>query len=126
MPAGPGDLGAYWKSVAPGRDFSVNAVAREPRDLAIARAKEAVQQQRGDVLDFKMFSNLSLAMIVELSGDGVLALLDALAAPGWHVDVAPDRAALAGRAADRLQGTIQVTFPEGDGELVIPVPAVPG
>lgn len=126
MPADPGDLGAYWKSVAPGKDFSVNAVAREPRDLAIARAKEAVQRHHGDVLDFKMFSNLSVNMIVELSGGGVLALLDALAAPGWHVDVVPDREALARRSADRLQGTVQVTFPEGDGELVIKMPAVPG
>jgi hypothetical protein len=121
-----GDLCAYWKSVARGREFRVQAVAREPRAAAIARAEEAVQRQRGDVLDFKMFSNLSLNLIVELSGDGVLALVDALAALGWAVEVQPDRAALAARGADRLEGTFQVTFPEGDGALVVPVPAVPG
>jgi hypothetical protein len=42
------------------------------------------------------------------------------------VGVDPERDALAARAGDRLEGTFQVTFPEGDGELVIPVPAVPG
>jgi hypothetical protein len=122
----PGDLGAYWKSVARGRDFSVQAVARERRESAMTRAEEEVQRQRGYILDFKMFSNLSLNMIVELSGSGVLALVDSLAALGWPVEVDPDRDVLAGRAADLLEGTFQVTFPEGDGELIIPVPAVPG
>jgi len=122
----PGDLCGYWKSVARGRDFRVRAVARERRETAISRAEEAVQRQRGDVLDFKMFSNLSLAMIVELSGGGVAALVDSLAALGWGVEVDPGRDALVARADDRLEGTFQVTFPEGDGELVIPVPAVPG
>ena len=121
-----GDLCGYWKSVARGRDFRVRAVARERRETAIARAEEAVQRQRGDVLDFKMFSNLSLNMIVELSGGGVAALVDSIAALGWDVEVDPGRDALAARADDRLEGTFQVTFPEGDGELVIPVPAVPG
>jgi hypothetical protein len=121
-----GDLGAYWKSMARGRDFRVQAVARERRELAIARAEEAVQRQRGDILDFKMFSNLSLNMVIEMSGGGVLALIDSLAALGWHVEVDPDRDALAGCASDRLEGTFQVTFPESDGELVIPVPTVPG
>ena len=122
----PGDLGAYWKSIARGKDFHVQAVARERRELAITWAEETVQRQRGDVLDFKMFSNLSLNMIIEMTGSGVLALVDSLTALGWHVEVEPDRAALAGRAADRLEGTFQVTFPEGDGELAIRLPAVPG
>jgi hypothetical protein len=121
-----GDLGAFWKSVARGREFHVLAVAREPREAAIARAEGAVQRQRGDVLDCKLFSDLSLNLLVELSGAGVLALADELAALGWPVEVEPDRGALAARAADRLEGTFQVTFPEGHGELVIPVPAVPG
>jgi hypothetical protein len=61
-----------------------------------------------------------------MTGGGVLALADALAAMGWAVEVDPGKDCLADRAADRLEGTVQVTFPEGDGELVIPVPAVPG
>jgi len=120
----PGDLGAYWKSVARGRSFRVEAVARERRELAIARVEEAVRRQGGDILDFKMFSNLSLSLMVEMAGGGVVALVDSLGALGWQVD--PGRDALAAGAAGRLEGTVQVTFPEGDGELVIPVPAVPG
>ena len=122
----PGDLGAYWKSVARGRSFRVEAVTRERRELAIARVEEAVRRQGGDILDFKMFSNLSLSLMVEMAGGGVVALVDSLGALGWQVEVDPGRDALAAGAAGRLEGTVQVTFPEGDGELVIPVPAVPG
>jgi hypothetical protein len=41
-----------------------------------------------------------------------------------EVDPAPE--VLAGRAGEPLQGTVQLTFPEGDGRLEIPTPAVPG
>jgi hypothetical protein len=121
-----GDLGAYWKSVARGRAFHVQTVAREPREVAIQRAEGEVQRQGGDLLDCKLFSNLSMNLIVELTGAGVVAVADALAGLGWSVEVEPTRELLAQRAADRLEGTLQVTFPEGDGELKIPTPAVPG
>jgi hypothetical protein len=122
----PGDLGAYWKSIARGRDFHLRAVARRPRAEAIAAVEEAVQRRRGDILDLKLFSNVSLNLLVELDGSGLAGLVDELAALGWPVEVEPDREALAGRTVDRLEGTLQVTFPEGDGELAIPLPAVPG
>jgi hypothetical protein len=120
------DLGAYWRSRLGGRDFRVQAVAREPRAAAIPAAEEEVRRRRGDVLDSRMFGNLSLNLLVEMPGGEVGPLADALAARGWHVEVEPGREALAARAADRLEGTFQVTFPEGDGELAIPTPAVPG
>jgi hypothetical protein len=121
-----GDLGAHWKSVARGRGFRVQAVARSRRDEAIARVEDAVQRHRGDILDFKMFSNLSLALIVEMTGAEVIALADEFLGIGWHVDLEPARDVLAASPAEPLEGTVQVTFPDGDGELVIPVPAVPG
>jgi hypothetical protein len=121
-----GDLGAYWKTISRARDFHVRVVVRGPRDQAVDHGKAAILGSHGDILDFKMFSNLSLSMIVWLSGRGVLSLLDSLAALGWDVDVEPDREALALRAADSLEGTFQMTFPDGDGELRIPLPAVPG
>jgi hypothetical protein len=122
----PGDLGAHWRSVARGRGFRVQAVARSRRGEAIARVEDAVQRHRGDVLDFKMFSNLSLALVVDMAAAEVVALADELRGLGWHVDLEPARDLLAASPAERLEGTVQVTFPEGDGELVIPVPAVPG
>jgi hypothetical protein len=122
----PGDLGAYWKTIARARDFHVRVVVHEPRARAIDRGKAAIQSSHGDILDFKMFSDLSLSIIVGLSGGGVLSLVDSLVALGWDVDVDPDREAMALRTTDLLEGTFQMTFPDGDGELKIPLPAVPG
>ncbi len=122
----PSDLGEYWKRVARGRDFRIQAVARGGRDQAIGLARDVISASRGDILDFKMFSNLSLCLIVEVTAARVPALAAALAALGWGVEVEPDPAALAGRGGEPLQGTVQLTFPEGDGRLEIPTPAVPG
>ena len=66
------------------------------------------------------------SLLVELPGAEVGALADALAARGWHVELEPGPGALAARADGRVEGTFQVTFPEGDGELAVPTPAVPG
>jgi hypothetical protein len=122
----PGDLGEHWKSIARGKDFHVRAVARVPRADAIALVEEAVRRHRGDILDFKMFSNLSLCLIAELDREALPALLGELVSLGWTAEVEPEPEELAGGEQHRLEGTIQVTFPEGDGELVIPTPAVPG
>lgn len=127
LPEDLGKLTEYWRSIARGRQFSVRAVAREPRDRAIPRVEAAVQAQGGFVLDFKMFSDVSLNLIVELSAPGVVALVDGLAGLGWPVEVEPAREALAAQpAGGTIEGTVQVTFPEGKGEHVIPTPAVPG
>ncbi len=124
--AGIGDLGPYWKAIARGHHFRLQAVAREPRTAAISRLEEAVQRHGGFILDFKAFSDLSLNLLVESSGSGLVALVDSLVALGWPVEVEPGREALGARAAERLEGTVQLTFPEGGGALAHPQPAVPG
>lgn len=121
-----GCLPEYWKRVARGREFHIQSVARESRETAISRTEALVQRHGGDVLDFKMFSNLSINLIVEATGAGVVAVVDALTALGWSVELEPARPLLLERAADRLEGTLQISFPEGDGELVVVTPAVPG
>jgi hypothetical protein len=123
---GIGDLGPYWKAAARGRNFRLQAVAREPRVAAISRVEEALQRHGGYILDFKAFSDLSLNLLVESSGSGVVALVDALAAVGWPVEVEPRRDDLGARSDERLEGTVQLTFPDGDGALAHPQPAVPG
>ena len=124
--AGIADLGPYWKAIARGHHFRLQAVAREPRLAAISRVEEAVQRNGGFILDFKAFSDLSLNLLVESSGSGVVALVDSLVALGWPVEIEPGREALGARAAERLEGTVQLTFPEGVGALAHPQPAVPG
>jgi hypothetical protein len=120
------DLAAYWRKVARAQRFHVLVTAREPRGRAIDLGKDALLRNHGAILDFRMFSNRSLSMIVEMEGREVLSLLDALEALGWGVDVHPDREALARRAGDLLGGTLQLTFPEGDGALGLRTPGAPG
>lgn len=115
-----------WRTLYKGRGFKFRAVAREPRQEATARVEGAVQARRGDILDFKMFSNLSLNLLVELDAAEVAGLAADLAALGWPVELEPPAEALLARAGERLEGTVLVDFPEGDGELVIPLPKVPG
>ncbi len=112
--------------MARGRDFRLQAVTRGERERAIDLAKQAIAAHRGDVLDFKMFSNLSLCLIVEMTGDGVSALATSLESLGWIVEVAPDLPELGRRGGEMLEGTVQLTFPAGDGALEIPTPSVPG
>ena len=124
--AGLEALGPYWKTLYRGRQFRVQAVAREPRVEAVARVEAAVQRLGGFVLDFKAFSDLTLNLLAELRGPGVVALADALAALGWPVEVEPGRDALGACGDEPLEGTVQLTFPEGQGELRHVLPAVPG
>lgn len=119
-------LPELWRTLYRGRGFTLRAVAREPREAAMARAEGAVQARRGDILDFKMFTDLALNLLVELEAAEVVALADELGALGWPVDLEPPREALLARAGQRLEGTVRLDFPEGSGELVIPLPKVPG
>ncbi len=119
-------LPELWRTLHRGRGFQIRAVAREERTAATSRAEEAVHARRGDILDFKMFSNLSLNLLVELEAAAVVGLADDLAALGWPVDLEPPREGLLARAGERLEGTLLLDFPDGDGELVIPLPQVPG
>jgi hypothetical protein len=119
-------LPELWRTLYRGRGFKLSAVAREPRADATARAEAAVQARRGDILDFKMFSNLALNLLVELEAAAVVGLADELQGLGWPVELEPPREALLARAGQRLEGTVLLDFPEGDGELVIPLPKVPG
>ena len=115
-----------WRSIYNGRHFHLRTVAREPRQAAVARAEAAVQARGGDVLDFKQFSNLSLNLLVELEVAGLLSVADELTALGWPVELDPPREVLAAQPAARLEGTLLIDFPDGDGELVVPLPRVPG
>jgi hypothetical protein len=85
-----------------------------------------VQARHGDILDFKMFSNLSLNLLVELEATEVVGLAGEFEGLGWPVELEPPRETLLARAGERLEGTMLLDFPDGDGELVVPLPRVPG
>lgn len=119
-------LPEHWKTLYRGRHFHLRCLVRGPRQEAIDRAHDEVRRQGGDVLDFTALSDLSLTMVVELSGEGAAALAEALRGPGWVVEVEPARQALLATGAERREGTLLLTFAEGTGALRHEVPAVPG
>jgi hypothetical protein len=119
-------LPELWRTLHRGRGFRLRAVAREARTTATSRVEGAVLARRGDILDFKMFSNLSLNLLVELAAASVVGLADEIEELGWPVEVEPPREALLALAGERIEGTLLIDFPDGDGELVIPLPKVPG
>jgi hypothetical protein len=119
-------LPELWRTRYRGRGFKLRVVARETRAAATSRAGGAVHARRGDILDFKMFSNVSLNLLVELDAALVVGLADELEGLGWPVDLEPPREVLLARTGERLEGTLLLDFPDGDGELVIPQPRVPG
>jgi hypothetical protein len=102
------------------------AVAREGRLEATSRVEGALLARRGDILDFKTFSNVSLNLLVEVDAAALVGIADELRGLDWPVDLDPPREALLARAGERIEGTLLLDFPDGDGELVIPLPRVPG
>jgi hypothetical protein len=115
-----------WRTVHRGRGFRLRAVAREGRLEATSRVEGALLARRGDILDFKTFSNVSLNLLVEVDAAALVGIADELRGLDWPVDLDPPREALLARAGERIEGTLLLDFPDGDGELVIPLPRVPG
>jgi hypothetical protein len=119
-------LPEHWKTLYRGRHFHLRCLVRGPRQEAIDRAQDEVRRQGGDVHDFTALSDLSLTLIVELSGERAAALAEALRGPGWDVELEPAPEALLALGAERREGTLLLTFAEGTGELRHVTPAVPG
>jgi hypothetical protein len=102
---------------------------RLPRDEAIHSIESQCQEYKIDILDCRMFSNMSLVLEVEGAVSHFLSLEQGMGRNEFRIDILTQTqfADLALKAPDELvSGTIQVTFSTGDGSLVIPVPSVPG
>lgn len=109
--------------------LALNLATALPRPAAI-QALEAACQARGvSILDFKAFSNLSLAVQFEASAQALPAAAADLSAGGFLLAASSreELALLAAAPGDaEIQGTLQVTFAGGDGSMEVIVPAVPG
>ena len=102
---------------------------RTPRDEAIEVLQKLAQENNISILDSRMFSNLSLVVQIEGTIARFIALTEGLAKSEFRIDgsskVEMDKVALQdGKLV--VSGTLQVSFAAGDGNLVIPVPEVPG
>lgn len=119
-------LTEYWKKKARAKDFRISIITPEERHHAIERCQSIIDSNHGDILDFKMFSNMSLNMIVELPTNNIQALIDSLKNVGWKVDYDLEKNLKTSKDEENLEGTLVLMFSHADGELRIPVPAVPG
>jgi hypothetical protein len=107
----------------------LKGIAREERDLATVRVRDAFGVAGAWLTDVHFFSGISTVFSFEVAGADAPRLLDALRDAGLDVDPRGAdalRAAAAARGDEEVQGTLAVTFAHGDPDLKHEVPAVPG
>ena len=119
------------------QDFlRLNGITRRDRHEMISRVKEAVLRSGGFVVDFHMFSNVSLCLNFEIAAAKIQRLEVELEATGLQL-TEESRRSLAERheraeqldeadGASEVAGTIQMTFIHDEPDLRIEVPPIPG
>ena len=110
----------------------LKAIAREARDVATVRVRDAFGVAGAWITDVHFFSGISTVFSFEVARADAPLLLDALRDAGLDVEPrgadalrAAAAASAAGGDAD-VPGTLAVTFAHGDPDLKHEVPAVPG
>lgn len=102
----------------------------------ISRVKEAISKSGGFILDFQMFSNLSICLNFELAVGKIDRLSDALKATGMQLSEESHHL-LANcckgleqldekTRASEVTGTLAITFIHNEPDLRIEVPPIPG
>ncbi len=112
--------------------FRINGSTRRERQEAIAAISDAVGRSGGWLLDFHVFSNISLSLNVEIDEGRLVDLYRQLVDAGLRLSRESEEDYARLLAADRqatgreIAGTVQVTFIHDHPDLRIEVPAVPG
>ena len=102
----------------------------------ISRVKEAILKGGGFILDFHLFSNLSICLSFKLAVGKIEKLYDALTATGLQLSEESHRLLknccrgleqLEEKArASEVTGTLAITFIHDEPDLRIEVPHIPG
>jgi hypothetical protein len=109
--------------------ITLNFLTNQPRNAAIRELERLCQANGVFILDFHMFSNVSLALNIEANAAAIPHLGRALAESSFQIDGAGQAQveSLAHLPSGSMaRGTLQVTFAKEDGELRITTPMVPG
>lgn len=105
------------------KPLRINATTRADRHRTIRLVEEAISSSGGWLLDFSMFSNISICFNIEIKTGDIDRLLTALQdielKPAVELPDIDD-------PDSTLGGTIQITFIHNEPDLRIDVPAVPG
>lgn len=95
--------------------------SNDERLSSITTIKELIARY-GDIVDFKLFSDVSLTVVIEIAAFNVDKLYDELAE-----NIGMDKFDyLHSIARKERRIYLNITFTKGTGNLIIEVPAVPG
>ena len=119
-----------------GHFLRLNGITRRERHEMIARVKEAILQGGGFIVDFHMFSNLSICLNFEISAGKICDFSAALKSTelrltGESNELLADYCQQAEQlsleaGASEIAGTLEITFIHNEPDLRIEVPPIPG
>lgn len=95
----------------------------------IARARTAITDSGGWILDAKLFSNVSINLSFEIPASRIDSLREALELSELHLSTSSVES-IAQHSSDEhsgdIAGSLQITFIHNEPDLRIQVPAIPG
>ena len=101
-----------------------NAFSDKPRLEVIDQVKDALSKNGGCIMNFNMFSDLALALSVEVEEDQIIKLHSALGSILKVSDL--DWKQTIGNSKREWMVFINISFNQGKGNLKADIPAVPG
>jgi hypothetical protein len=117
----------------------LSGITRDDRHEMISRVQRAFAESNASILDFKMFSNVSLNLLFELPARRIGELSVALSATGlrlstesrdlladWLKRYEEEDAAGSTSGHTEIAGSLQITFLHHEPDLRIEVPPIPG
>lgn len=100
-------------------DFQISIVTHGARAPAVEICKILISRNQGKIIDFDLPSDLTLSVILELHAYDGLQLMKDLNETGWKIELS---SAMDWEECgdELLLGTLQMTFPEAHGDLILP------
>ncbi|MFZ4985740.1 MAG: hypothetical protein ACOYLF_09785 [Blastocatellia bacterium] len=111
----------------------LQAYTRAERHLIIEELREAIAAAGGWIVDFQLFSNLALSITIEIDPAGPARLVESLERLDLQLSAESRATALTRSEAPNKKSEgreilvlLNLTFRQGDGELRLPIPPIPG
>ncbi|MFO0639263.1 MAG: hypothetical protein U0183_08620 [Polyangiaceae bacterium] len=105
----------------------LKGIAWGDRNVATSRISEAMSTVGADIVDVHFFSGVQTTLAFGARPASVRALAKALTEAGLELDEESLTVLEAGASAsEELEGTLSITFPDGESDLRREVPSVPG
>jgi hypothetical protein len=118
----------------PGQTIQLIAFTRADRNHIIDYAKDVINSSGGWILDFRFFSSMSICFDFEIPKQHVEKLQSALAEIDLQLSDESTQSLAeiinqefrSNASTKDLKGTLHITFVQGEPDLHIPVPPIPG